>query len=97
MPEKYRGEINGVQNGLNSTMDTIKFALVMALPFMQTFGYLIMASVTAITVGGLFFTLYFWESRNHQVMPEEKEEGEKLKQEHTEQAIKGNYGSIEDR
>ena len=62
--EQYRGEINGVQNGLNSVMDTIKFALVMGLPDIQSFGFLIITSVSALTFGGLFYTSYFYTTRN---------------------------------
>ena len=39
-------------------MDTIKFALVIGLPYIQTFGYLIIASVGACALGGVFFTAY---------------------------------------
>ena len=39
-------------------MDTIKFALVIGLPDIQTFGYLIIASVGACALGGVFFTAY---------------------------------------
>ena len=39
-------------------MDTIKFALVIGLPDIQTFGYLIIASVGACALGGVFFTTY---------------------------------------
>ena len=63
VPEKCRGEVNGVQNGVNYLMDTFKFALVIGLPNMETFGYLVIASVAAATIGGLFFTAYFIETR----------------------------------
>lgn len=49
--ERVRGTIGGVQGGLNSFMDTIKFALVIALPQQDTFGWLIMASYASICLG----------------------------------------------
>ena len=39
--EEHRGIIGGVQNGMNSAMDTIKFVLVIVLPEQETFGWLI--------------------------------------------------------
>ena len=74
MPEKYRGEINGVQNGLNSGMDTLKFALVIALPTIDKFGYLVIASVTALATAGVFFSSYAfnqWKS-NTKIAPTDK-------------------------
>ena len=65
VPEDRRGKVNGVQHGLNSLMDTLKFVLVMCLPKVQTFGYLVLASATAVTLGGLFFTAYYLTNCNN--------------------------------
>ena len=62
----YRGEINGAQDGLNSTMDTIKFALVIVLPNVETFGYLIIATVSAYILGGIFFTTYAFPNKGEE-------------------------------
>ena len=58
IPEQVRGEVNGVQNGINSAMDTLKFALVIGLPYNETFGYMTITSVSAIFTGAVFYTLY---------------------------------------
>ena len=58
VPEEHRGTIGGVQNGLNSAMDTIKFILVIALPEQETFGWLILASFASICVGAVSYTTY---------------------------------------
>ena len=55
---EVRGIVNGVQNALNKFMDLIKFALVIFLPLEETFGYLVLASFTCVSLGGLFFTVY---------------------------------------
>ena len=52
------GAIGGVQNALNSAMDTIKFVLVIILPKAETFGWLIMASFVSVSSGAMFYTLY---------------------------------------
>jgi len=64
VPEAHRGKINGVQTGLNSLLNTVKFTLVMLLPRLQTFGYLIIASTAASTIGGLFFIVYYISSKS---------------------------------
>ena len=56
--EEHRGVIGGVQNALNSAMDTIKFVLVIILPEAATFGWLIIASYASICVGALFYASY---------------------------------------
>merc|ERR1711963_793411 len=58
VPEEHRGTIGGVQNGLNSAMDTIKFILVIALPQRETFGWLILASFASICIGAVSYTTY---------------------------------------
>ena len=74
MPEAHRGKINGVQTGLNSLLNTIKFTLVMALPKLQTFGYLIIASTAASTMGGLFFVAYYISSSSSKKSQEDLKE-----------------------
>ena len=54
--EEHRGVINGVQNSMNSLMDTIKFSLVILLPAEKTFGFLILASFVSIVCGAASYT-----------------------------------------
>lgn len=56
--DDVRGAVNGVQSALNKFMDLVKFVLVIALPLQQTFGYLIIASFSCVSAGGLFYTIY---------------------------------------
>ena len=56
--EEHRGTIGGVQNGLNSAMNTIKFFLVIALPEQETFGWLILASFVSVCIGAVSYTLF---------------------------------------
>ena len=56
--EEHRGVIGGVQNALNSAMDTIKFVLVIVLPQAETFGWLIMASYGFVCMGAIFYMSY---------------------------------------
>ena len=48
----------GVQSSLNYFMNLIKFALVIALPDDDTFGYLIIASFVFICLGGLSYSTF---------------------------------------
>ena len=56
--EEHRGIIGGVQNGINSAMDTIKFILVIVLPEQETFGWLITASFTFVCFGAISYIYY---------------------------------------
>ena len=56
--EEHRGIIGGVQNGVNSAMDTIKFVLVIVLPENETFGWLIIASFGFVSLGAISFIYY---------------------------------------
>ena len=56
------GAIGGVQNALNSAMDTIKFVLVIILPQAETFGWLIMASFVSVFSAAMFYTAYALKS-----------------------------------
>ena len=56
--EEHRGIIGGIQNSMNSAMDTIKFVLVIFLPENQTFGWLVMASVAFVSFGAISYIHY---------------------------------------
>ena len=56
--EEHRGIIGGIQNGMNSAMDTIKFVLVIVLPENETFGWLVIASFVFMCIGAMFYTYY---------------------------------------
>ena len=56
--EEHRGIIGGVQNGMNSAMDTIKFILVIVLPEQETFGWLIVASFAFVCFGAISYIYY---------------------------------------
>ncbi len=62
--EEHRGILNGVQNGLNSAMNTIKFILVIVLPEAETFGWLIIiTSFAFICFGALSYGSYVCKNR----------------------------------
>ncbi|KAI0229788.1 Solute carrier family 40 member 1 [Lamellibrachia satsuma] len=63
--ERERGIVNGVQNSLNMLMDVLKFTLVIVLPHIETFGYLIILSFIFICLASLFFALYSRSIRGH--------------------------------
>ena len=56
--EEKRGVIGGVQTSLCSTLDLVKFVLVLFLPNPHTFGLLIILSFTAILCGALSLLVY---------------------------------------
>ena len=56
--EEHRGIIGGVQNSMNSAMDTIKFVAVIFLPEKETFGWLVIASFVSVFLGAIFYTYY---------------------------------------
>ena len=56
--EQFRGTVGGVQDSLNSVMETIKFLLVIILPDENSFGYLVLASVATVLLGSLFYLVY---------------------------------------
>ena len=56
--EEHRGIIGGVQNSLNSIMDTVKFVFVIVLPNDQTFGWLILASFVFVSIGTCSYLYY---------------------------------------
>jgi iron-regulated transporter 1 len=63
--EKERGVVNGVQNSLNMLMDVLKFALVVAVPETETFGFLIIISFAFIFLGWLLYAIFLKRERGH--------------------------------
>jgi hypothetical protein len=51
------------QTALNSLMNTIKFILVILLPEVETFGWLIIFSFTFISIGSVLYTVYVVNKR----------------------------------
>ena len=56
--EQFRGTVGGVQNSLNSILETVKYLLVIVLPGEDTYGYLVLASVATILTGTIFYMMY---------------------------------------
>jgi len=71
--EQVRGTVGGVQNSLNSILDTIKYILVIVFPDEDTFGYLVMASVATILVGALFYIIYAIQNWHGTTLPRDAE------------------------
>lgn len=63
--DNERGIVNGVQKSLNKVMDLLKFVLVIALPWPQTFGFLVILSFLFIVIGGCLFAVYSRKVRGH--------------------------------
>ena len=63
--EKERGVVNGVQSSLNKLMDVLKFALVVAIPDTETFGFLIITSFSFICLGWLLYAVFLRKDRGH--------------------------------
>jgi len=53
--EHERGVINGIQASLNMMLETLKYTLVVIVPKIPQFGYLVIASFTFIVIGWMFF------------------------------------------
>ena len=62
--EKERGALGGVQSAMNSAADSIKFALVIALPDDDTFGWLIMISYAFYALATAFYVAFLTKVRN---------------------------------
>merc|ERR1711972_549143 len=60
-----RGVVNGVQESLNNSLDLAKCILVILLPAEETFGLLIIASFTSVSLGWLLYALYSRQQRGH--------------------------------
>ena len=56
--ERERGVVSGVQHSLNMLMDMIKFALVIGVPSIAHFGYLVIASFCFIWVACALFSYH---------------------------------------
>ena len=63
--EQERGIVNGVQNSLNMLMDLLKFSLVIVLPQIDTYGYLIILSFIFICFASLLFAFHSRRVRGH--------------------------------
>ncbi|KAK7109676.1 ferroportin-like [Littorina saxatilis] len=63
--EGERGIVNGVQSSLNKLMDVLKFVLVVAVPHVQTFGYLVIVSFIFICLGWLSYAIFLRKNRGH--------------------------------
>merc|ERR1719234_2481638 len=63
--EEVRGVVNGVQESLNNSLDLTKCILVILLPAEETFGLLIIASFTSVSLGWLLYALYSRQQRGH--------------------------------
>merc|ERR1719285_94068 len=57
--------VNGVQESLNNSLDLAKCILVILLPAEETFGLLIIASFTSVSLGWLLYALYSRQQRGH--------------------------------
>merc|ERR1719357_417322 len=62
---EVRGVVNGVQESLNNSLDLAKCILVILLPAEETFGLLIIASFTSVSLGWLLYALYSRQQRGH--------------------------------
>ena len=63
--EKERGTVNGIQGSLNMLMDILKNVLVILVPHIQSFGYLIMLSFLFICAAGCLFCVHFFRFKGH--------------------------------
>lgn len=63
--EHERGTVGGVQNSLNMLMDLLKFALVIFVPHIETFGYLVMVSIFCYWVAAALFLYHAFRIRGY--------------------------------
>ena len=61
--ESERGVVNGVQNSLNMLFEIVKYVLVIILPYVETYGILVILSYGFVTAGGIFFLGFVWKTR----------------------------------
>ena len=61
--ERQRGVINGVELAICNSLDLVKFVLVMFLPHVETFGFLVMISLASVSLGWCFFLKFVIVSR----------------------------------
>lgn len=65
VPENERGAVGGVQNSLNMTFDLLKFIVVIMVPYVETFGYLIIMSFCFIFSAGCLFAYHTYRVSGH--------------------------------
>ena len=98
--EEVRGVVNGVQESLNNTLDLAKCILVIMLPAEETFGLLIIASFTSVSLGWLLYALYSRQQRGHlfhfrrlaaslACMPQQQEQDREVREEREQMLEKG--------
>ena len=58
VPKDQRGIVGGVQNSLNQIFELIKFGLVIILPTMPKYGYLVIISFFAVFTGFILLTIF---------------------------------------
>ncbi|XP_076461583.1 ferroportin-like isoform X2 [Babylonia areolata] len=63
--EGERGVVNGVQSSLNKLMDVLKFVLVVGVPDIPVFGFLIIVSFLFICLGWLLYAIFLRRQRGH--------------------------------
>ncbi|KAL8622387.1 hypothetical protein ACOMHN_041715 [Nucella lapillus] len=63
--EGERGVVSGVQSSLNKLMDVLKFVLVVGVPHIPTFGYLVVVSFLFIGLGWLLYAVFVRRQRGH--------------------------------
>ncbi|XP_050417924.1 solute carrier family 40 member 1 isoform X2 [Patella vulgata] len=63
--EQERGIVNGVQQSLNRLMDLFKFAMVVAAPEPQLFGFLVFISFGSVCLGAVLYATYSRKARGH--------------------------------
>jgi len=56
--EEIRGQIGGVQGALNSTLDLLKYVLVLLFPRASDFGYLVFASFFSVLCSLISYSSY---------------------------------------
>lgn len=71
VPEDERGVVGGVQYSFNSILDLLHFIVTIFLPKPQQFGYLILMSVSAVTLAGIIYIIF--AIRFKKVVASEKE------------------------
>ncbi|XP_076349318.1 ferroportin-like [Tachypleus tridentatus] len=63
--ETELGVVNGVQYSTNMTMDLLKFFLVIAIPWMETFGILVILSFIFVCSGWISYAVFSRKRRGH--------------------------------
>merc|ERR1711974_41953 len=87
-----------IQESLNNSLDLAKCILVILLPAEETFGLLIIASFTSVSLGWLLYALYSRQQRGHlfhfrrlaaslACMPQQQEEQDREVKEEREQML----------